>query len=432
MKCDEIRIRIADLFDDTMSPGERQEWIAHFDQCNDCREVYNDCLMIADMLKPAGKATIGTAQINKIIEQTGSKWHRTLRIAASVSIFLGLAMGLIYITSLRNPILAAGPLLEKSIHAINALKSVYMVFSVRTSVNENFESIDPTAGFIDFKVWSAFGKEPRWRFEKPGRTIIMDGQSQYMIQETGGYVLKGTPNAGFVGWMKLFLDPMKILETELGYARQHPSSCAVKETGDQIELTVKVQAQGNFSNPWAMNASIPEANTRRVYSFDKETHMLSALTVFIESGQEFICVLKLTGITVNPLLADSNFIFGNRNKMPVLTLEQWDEASSRGFKDLSAEEAVRIFFTACEKNDWQTVQRFSPLFSIPGSKSLKPVISRFSGSRLLRVGQAFTSGIYGGIYVPYEIRLKSGDTLAGNIAIRKDNAYQTWNVDGGY
>ena len=154
--------------------------------------------------------------------------------------------------------------------------------------------------------------------------------------------------------------------------------------------------------------------------------------MFIESGQEFICVLKLTGITVNPLLADSTFIFGNRHKMPVLTLEQWDEASSRGFKDLSAEEAVRIFFTACEKNDWQTVQRFSPLFSIPGSKSLKPVITRFSGSRLLRVGQPFSSGIYGGIYVPYEIRLKSGDTLAGNIAIRNDNAYKTWNVDGGY
>jgi len=445
MKCDFIQNRIAVLFDDQISPEEKEELLRHISQCEDCQKANADYLFLSTSLKPDFQMTGGQNLIEKIIskvEQEKSNvnprsapriaWSRIIRIAASIAIFLGVATIIVYLTTLRNPARAAGNILEKSIRAIVSLKSVYMVFAIRTSANENFESIDPTAGFINFKVWEVFGNESRWRFDKPGRSIIMDGQRQYLIQETGGYVLRGTPEAGFVGWMRLFLEPTKILETELIYAKTHPSSCTVTEKGNQLELTVKANAEGNFTNPDALNGSIPESNTRRVYRFDKESHMLTALTVFIESVQEDICVLKLNNISTNLSLSDSLFIFTNRNSRPVLTLEEWDLATARGMKDISGEEAVRIFFTACEKNDWKTVQRFSPLFSIPGGNALKPIQNRFTGSSLLQVGNAFTSGMYAGVYVPFVIRLKSGDTIAGNIAIRKDNSYHTWTIDGGY
>jgi len=445
MKCDLIQMKIADLFDDQMSPEEKQEWLSHIGKCEDCREAYEDFLALATSLRPDLKISDGEEQINKILTEiekertvvktlraSGIVWHRILRVAATIVIVLGVAAGIIYLTTFRNPVQAAGSLLEKSIRAMISLKSVYMVFAVRTYANENFESIDQTAGFIDFKIWKEFGTEPKWRFDKPGRSIIMDGQSQYQLNQSGGYVLKGAPEAGFVGWMKMFLEPMKILETELSFARSNPSFCTVKEKGDQLELTVKATAQGNFSNPYALNATIPEANTRRVYLFDKDSHMLKALSVYVESEQEDICVLKLTEITVDPTLPDSLFVFGNRNGKPVLTLEEWDQAAARGLKDISSEEAVRIFLTACGKNDWKTVQRFSPLFSLPGSNTLKIIQSRFAGSRLLGIGTSFTSGIYAGVYVPYIIQIKSGATIEGNMAIRKDNPYQTWNIDGGY
>ena len=391
------------------------------------------------------KLSDGEEQINKILKVIAEKqavikplhspgiaWQRILKVAATIVIVLGVAAGIVYLTTFRNPVQAAGNLLEKSIRAMTSLKSVYMVFAVRTSMNENFESIDPTAGFIEFKVWKEFGKESKWRFDKPGRCIIMDGQSQYQLNKSGGYILKGSPKAGFVGWMRLFLEPAKILESEMSFAKDHPSSCLVKETGDQLELTVKAKALGNYSNPYALNATIPEANTRRVYCFDKESHLLKALNVYVETGKENICVLKLISITADPILPDSLFIFSNHGGSPVLTLEEWDSATARGLKGIGSEEAVRIFFTACEKSDWGTVQRFSPLFSISGSNTLKNIQRRYEGSRLIYIGNSFTSGIYAGEYVPYLLQLKSGDTIEGNMAIRNDNPYHTWNIDGGY
>jgi len=437
MKCEEMQLRLADLFDETLQPGDKRELLAHIEQCPDCREAYNDYLSMASELKPRRKIASGPARINEIMEKItdGKKItvrQKAMRIAASIMIFLGLSSGLVYVTTLKNPSLAAGILLGQSIRAINSLKSVYMVFSVRTGANENFETIEPASGFIDVRVWKVFGNEPRWRFEKPGRTVIMNGQSQYLINEAGGYILKGSPMAGFVGWMRLFLEPTGILKSELEYAKTNPSACKLKEKDNQIELTVTAKARGDFSNPWALNTTIPEANTRRIYNFDKETHMLRALTVFVESGAEYICVLKLNGIKVNPTPDDSLFYLGNLNNRPVLTLDEWDQATSRGLKDVSVEEAIKIFFIACKESDWATVKRFSPLFSVPGGKSLKPVQSRFKGCTLLKIGNSFTSGIYAGVYVPYVVRLKSGDTLTGNIAIRKDNSFQTWNIDGGY
>ena len=445
MKCDLIQMRIADLFDDQMSAEEKREWFSHIGECEECREAYDDYLALAGSLRPDLKLSDGEEQIDKILtgiaeKQAGIKplhtpgiaWQRILKVAATIVVVIGVAAGILYLTTFRNPVQAAGSLLEKSIRAMISLKSVCMVFAVRTNANENFESIDTKAGLVDFKVWKEFGQEPKWRFDRPGRTIIMDGQSQYQFNQTGGYILKGTPKAGFIGWMKLFLEPTKILESELAYAKDHPSSCTVKEEEGQIELTVNAAALGNFSNPYALNATIPEANTRRVYRFDKDSHTLKALTVFVASGQEDICVLKLSEITTNPTLPDSLFIFRNQDMKPLLTLEEWDQATARGLKGISGEEAVRIFLDACGKNDWKTVQRFSPLFSVTGSNTMKIIQGRFAGSKLLTVGTAFTSGIYAGIYVPYRIRILSGDTIEGNMAIRNDNPYHTWNIDGGY
>ncbi|MCX6272158.1 MAG: hypothetical protein NTU44_13250 [Bacteroidetes bacterium] len=356
----------------------------------------------------------------------------TLKFAASVSILLAVAAGIVYYTTFRNPARAAGNLLEQSIRAITSLKSVYMVFAIRTSAKENFESIDPSAGFISFKVWKTFGDEPRWKIEKPGRSIIMDGQSQYLINETGGYILQGSSGAGFAGWMKIFLEPTRILESELSYAKSNPSSCTVKEINNMLEMTVKSIAQGDFTNSWALNASIPQANTRRVYSFDKTTHMLKAVSVFIVSPTEDICVLKLQEISIDPPLPDSLFRFSNPTRKPVLTLQEWDKAMSAGIKEINPEEAVRIFFMACRKNEWTTVQRFSPLFVVPGGHMLKIIQEEYGGSDLLQLGPSFSSGMYPGVFVPYLIRTKTGDTISGNLAIRNDNQYHTWNIDGGY
>jgi hypothetical protein len=421
MKCNFIDERIADVFDESISITEKEELHAHIRECEDCRKAYAQYFSLAAALETESEPVVYRAP-----------WRSFIRIAASITVFLGIAAGVLYLALYRNPALAAGTVLENSISELSSLNAVYMVFSVRTEENGSFESIDPAEGFISFRVWTRFGKNPKWRFEKPGRYVIMDGFSQYLVNDVGGYVLQGTPKAGFIGWMKQVLQPMSIIGTELAYARSHPSSCSVKREGDLILLTVKAAASGDFTNPWALNTSIPEAETRRVYTFSKDSHMLTGLSVFVKSGAEDICVMKLTDIKANPVLPDSLLIFRNNNNYPVLTLVQWDSATSNGLKDITAENAVRTFFKSCEKEDWAMTERFSPLFTVRSANALKSVQARFGGSRLLKVGNSFNSGIYAGVYVPYVVLLRSGDTISGNIAIRNDNSYHTWSIDGGY
>jgi hypothetical protein len=154
--------------------------------------------------------------------------------------------------------------------------------------------------------------------------------------------------------------------------------------------------------------------------------------VYLVAGQEETCVVKLTMVQENEQIPDSIFGLSNRNRRPVITSEDWDQALGKGLKDIGSGEAARIFFTACGKQDWKTVERFSPLFSIPGGRALKVVRNRFSGSLLLQIGRSFTSGTFAGEYVPYTILNKEGDTITGNLAIRNDNPFHSWVVDGGY
>jgi hypothetical protein len=42
------------------------------------------------------------------------------------------------------------------------------------------------------------------------------------------------------------------------------------------------------------------------------------------------------------------------------------------------------------------------------------------------------NGLYPGKFVPYEIKLKSGETRKARLAVRNDNPEKIWEIDGGY
>jgi hypothetical protein len=50
----------------------------------------------------------------------------------------------------------------------------------------------------------------------------------------------------------------------------------------------------------------------------------------------------------------------------------------------------------------------------------------------MSIGSSFKSGQYAGVYVPYEVKLKSGEVQKHNLALRNDNPHKAWIVDGGY
>lgn len=82
------------------------------------------------------------------------------------------------------------------------------------------------------------------------------------------------------------------------------------------------------------------------------------------------------------------------------------------YEKMTAGEAVRAFFDACTKKDWDEVQKFS----------VKPLDDRdkeYLGGiqQLIDVGEPFQKGLYPGWYVPYEIRI----VVKQEVVARNDN-----------
>ena len=97
----------------------------------------------------------------------------------------------------------------------------------------------------------------------------MDGKKQYLLHERSQSAIVGSPDAGFVEWMRVFpLIPKKILEREKVFAAKYKASYTSTESGNTITLTIKAKANGDFTNNYMLNSSIPESDNRRVYTFD--------------------------------------------------------------------------------------------------------------------------------------------------------------------
>ena len=449
MKCNEVSEKMADLFDDSISPESKNEFFSHFRECSDCRSLYEEMAGVMAELKPRititagnnfhtrilGKALQGEnpyqSRRGRIIPVLSPTWKRVTVIAALLAIVFVLFPLFNRLDLFRNNAQAANTLLQNSINALSEVKSVYMEFKVRTLESENFEYIDMNAGFVGHKLWKVFGNPSKWRIEKPGRTVVMDGKNQYLyVSGPGGFALIGAVDRGSVDWMKILLDPGKILQTEKDFAARNNAKYKVIEKGNTIILTVKAKALGDFRNTYALNRTINESNNRRVYTFEKSTNLLKSLEVYIESDNKETEILQLSTIKYDEPVADSEFFITLPADVKWVPFDKIINDKQTGLAGVSSEEATKRFFEAWQKGDWNTVDQLMPGFL--NSADVDQLKREFGGLTILSVGKSFKSGQYPGEFVPYEVRLKSGTIKKMNLALRCDNKDKKWIVDGGF
>ena len=473
MSCELIHEKIADLFDDTLTAQEREDLMAHIKTCDDCGWHFREVSELAAGIRVNSQLIASREFRKRILEKIREEssagkikwyeprriapapgsapewqgiypgrltrgtaghsfpWKKAFRIAASVMLLAAVALTVVLITS-RNPAQAAGKLIDRSILAMTEMKSVQMNFRIRTEGKEDFDFVDPSGGFLECRLWKTFGDPPRWRMEKDGRTVIMDGKNQYLVIAGSGFTLKGGPRCGFVEWMRIFLDPVKLLESEKEFACAHHAFCKIEEKGGHIILIVKAKALGNFQNSFALNNSVQESNNTRVYTFNKTTMLPESIEITIESGQHSIPVIELDSIAYNLALPDSLLRFKPIRGFPVISLEALDSINRGGISNVNSGQATRMFFEAISKHDNVQLNRLYPLAGLAGGSSFADVQKRYSGLEILWLGKPFKSGLYIGDFVPYMIRLKSGDTVRGTLSLRRDNPSHVWNIDGGF
>jgi hypothetical protein len=449
MNCIEIKEKMADLFDDSVSQEIKDEFFTHFRDCPDCRILYEEMAVTIAELKPRVTITASRNLQNRILDQSRKvgkpyqsrrgrilprltpAWKKITAIAAVLTLLFILFPLFNHPGWMQNNANAANSLLGKSINALQGIRSVYMEFNVRTLENENFEYINMNAGFVDHRLWKVFGNPSKWRIEKPGRTIVMDGKNQFLY-ESGplGFAIIGDPDGGLVDWMKILLDPGKILQTEKDFTAYNEAKYSVVEKGNDVILTVKAKAMGDFRNMYALNKSIPESNNRRLYVFDKTTNLLKSLDIYIETVNKEVEILQLTTIKYDKPVADSNFVIMLPANVKWVPFEKILNDQHAGISGITSEETAKRFFEAWNSKDWKTVDQLMPGFiNSPGVEEVK---NEFGGLTIVSIGKSFKSGQYRGEFVPYEVRLKSGTIRKMNLAIRCDNKEKKWWVDGGF
>lgn len=321
----------------------------------------------------------------------------------------------------------AAELLAQGAQRLAGLSAIHIQARMRTLPRDNFEYIDVAHEFVGLDMWKRYGEPAQWRVEKAGRKVVMDGKAATLLIEPN-LAAKGGPDAGFVEWLKPLLDIDQVLSREVDLAARQGSRLSMRPSPSrkgEIEVTVAAKAQGDFSNDWLKNKSIIEADNRRVYRFDAESKWLRGLQVFVRGRSGETLAFEITDIEYNPSLADSLFSLALPKDVVWLT-EPEQLADNARYERMLPAETARAFFLACADRNWEEAVKFMP------HAARKDFQAAFGGLRVVQVGKPFKSGLYRGWFVPYEVRLASGEAKKWNLAVRNDNPAKRYVVDGGF
>lgn len=113
----------------------------------------------------------------------------------------------------------------------------------------------------------------------------------------------GPVGSNFEEWFAVLLDPRLVLMKEKEAAEAHEGvRYSVRDEGDEVLLTVRAKARGDFRNDYLFNGSIDESDTRREYRFDSATNLLKGLKVYVLDGRREVLVLEVAAVGYNVLV----------------------------------------------------------------------------------------------------------------------------------
>jgi len=299
---------------------------------------------------------------------------------------------------------------------------------MRTPPRDNFDMIGLEYEFVPIEMWKRFGEPPQWRIEKAERVMVMDGQSSLMLAKPN-FAVKGTRDAGFAMWLTSLLDVDHVLENELQEARQQRSKLRLAEevVNGEVEtvLTIKAGAQGDFRNSWMRNSSIWESDNTRIYHFDTQKR-LTKLQVYMHSSGRDVMVFEASQIDYDIPLDASLFALTLPEDISWYVDPSEMPAPTPG--PLSTpKEVAQVFFEACAREDWGKVLEIYPHSAV--TQNMKDIMGKL---QIISIGEPFKSGLYPGWFVPYKVKLRSGELKTWNLAVRNDNPAGRFILDGGF
>lgn len=319
--------------------------------------------------------------------------------------------------------MSAREFLTETLNTLLNTQGVEMTLEVRTRPMENFKYMNPSENFVVHNIAIAKSDSTcSWRIDKGGRTAAGNDKVLYnwIDQLNIGWRTYNSDPKELLGEIAIFLTPEKILESELHHCiNDSEAHYDVDKKNGDITLTVHSKPQGDFSNPYMLNASIAESENIRCYVIDADSQHLKSATVSVVNGNSKTEVLKITNIiygkpSVNLLALPSGIRFID---MP--------QSSLQGFTGITATEAASAFLNAL--GTWNVA-----IIDNAVDENLKNGMHMqdLKGAVLVSVGNSFTSGNEGATFVPYVLRLPNGTQKRHNLALQ-NSSQGGWIVVGG-
>jgi len=441
MNCNECKTEMCHLLDRNTDTALSNALHVHIAGCMTCKEAYNDMQDVVAVLQPrvSINAPLLLQQniINELKKDTTMKQAKAKRVQFSPVIKRILAVAAVAIIIFVIPFLSnknnltgnaakASTLFEMAIKAGDMITNMIIKCSIRTDAKDNFALVGKDYDMVEHTITKTFDAPEKWRVEKPGRTVLFDGNNQYLWVPEIKQAVKGPKDANYIDWLKILLDPSSILWKEKEEAKNDGSAIDIKDANAKTFVTITSKAQGNFMNDYMKNRSIAESDNRREYVFDSKTKLLKGLKVYLLENKHETLIFTIEDIDYNTVPPADAF---------TITLPEgavWQElnlaVTNENFSNISSKRAAELIFSALSKNDVEADKEVWAQFNYFTKKLMA---STYGGVQVIRIGESFKSGKYPGEFVPYEIKLKDGTVKKWKLALRNDNANKVWVVDGG-
>ena len=444
MNCAECRDNLVACAEGLLDREEALQCQTHLEGCVSCRSEYQAIVGLQQSLLARGQTAAEAQLVEPVMRRVlregpernsimsillKHRWGFGLGAAASAACIVGLVM---FLGAPRMQA-AAAEVMAKGARAVARLKSVHLLGKVRTLPADNFSYVSADCAPTTIELWKQWQPELKWRVEKPGRVVVMDGKStvHYIKTANTGMKLPQPSRSAFdTDWLHRIADLSTTLTNELNNAITRGWKLSLKEERGADGLTkavVTVEAKAGLpDNDYLKNKFFDTSDTRRVYRFDTQTERLEGVQVYITGKSGDVLMFMLEQIEYDQPMAPSIF------ELELPADVNWYQTEMRPLPDnakyaaLTAEQAARAYFEALGRSDWNEAEKFR---RDQVAETTKAVVA---GMEVVNIGTAFASKGYdpAGRFVPYEIKIH-GEVIKHNVALKKDKKTGRWFVDGG-
>ena len=442
MNCAECRENLVACLEGLLEPEQTCQCQAHLESCEACRAEHAALGRLQERLTSCGRLAAEVSLVDPVmraVRQQQIKPERTTLMSLIFKSRWGFGLGaaasaaaVILIIALAAPKAQAkaADVMARGARAVAKLTSIHLRGQLRTLPNDNFSYIAADNDFYPIELWKQLEPELKWRVEKPGRVVVMDGRTTLMYIKPANEAVKleqRTTSAFDTDWLHRIANLSNTLSNELLHAQaQGWKLDLTSETGadGRLKSVVSVMAKcGLPDDDYTRNKFFHDADTRRVYRFDAQTERLEAVQIYLVRSTGEAQIFDLSQIDYDQPIDPSVW------QLALPADVAWYQTPQKlpdneKYASMTAEQAARAFFEACGREDWTEAGKFDS----PITDRLKEYLG---GVEVVSLGQAFTSKSYVGLFVPYEIKLKNGGVKKHNLALRKDNPAGRWQVDGG-